>query len=492
MGGNWTFGRKLGFGFAVALLTLLLVAAAGYRSIQQLVENDRWVSHTTNVREELARFTAALTEAETGQRGFLITGEEPYLEPYFHGIGEIERSYAALRGLTADSQAQQDRLSQMRPILDERLARLKRVIEARRTAGLETAVEAVTSGEGKLLMDQLRALVGTMDRTETELLERRHREAEASADFARTVIVWGSACGLIFVAIVGYLISSSVSLQVGAAVGRIQSSSAELQAAANQQATGAKEQATAMAEITTTINELLATARQIAESARRVSGIAEDATKSADDGQELVGRTQDAITGIQRQVEQIVAHMLELGRKSQQIGGILELINELAEQTNILAINATIEAAGAGEAGRRFSVVGEEIRRLADRVGLSTKEVRRLIDDIQSSVNKTVMATEGGNKAVEMGARQFSEVASAFGSIAQLVSTTTDAAREIELSTKQQSTAVEQVNVAVSNVAQASRETETSSTQTLVTASELVGLSRELTLIVRTEGRSSP
>jgi methyl-accepting chemotaxis protein len=181
--------------------------------------------------------------------------------------------------------------------------------------------------------------------------------------------------------------------------------------------------------------------------------------------------------------------MLELGRKSQQIGGILELINELAEQTNILAINATIEAAGAGDAGRRFSVVGEEIRRLADRVGISTKEVRQLIDDIQTSVNKTVMATEGGNKAVEAGARQFAELATSFSNISQMVSTTMDAAREIELSTKQQSTAVEQVNMAVSNVAQTSRESETSSSQTLETASELVALSRELILIVRAEGR---
>ena len=107
-------------------------------------------------------------------------------------------------------------------------------------------------------------------------------------------------------------------------------------------------------------------------------------------------------------------HMLELGRKSQQIGGILEIINELAEQTNILAINATIEAAGAGEAGRRFAVVAEEIRKLADRVAGSTKDIRTLIDEVRSAANTTVMATEGGSKSVEAGARQFTEVAAAF------------------------------------------------------------------------------
>jgi methyl-accepting chemotaxis protein len=195
--------------------------------------------------------------------------------------------------------------------------------------------------------------------------------------------------------------------------------------------------------------------------------------------------THESISGIRRQVDQIVAHMLELGKKSQEIGSVLDIVSELAEQTNILAINATIEAAGAGEAGKRFSVVAEEIRKLADRVGGSTKEVRTLIDDVRSAVNTTVMATETGSKAVDAGSRQFGDVASAFKEIADLVSTTTEAAREIELSTKQQSTAVEQVNVAIANVTQASVETETSAGQTLQTVSQMAVLSKDLQRIIQ-------
>src|SRR6185312_10142034 len=175
--------------------------------------------------------------------------------------------------------------------------------------------------------------------------------------------------------------------------------------------------------------------------------------------------------GIRRQVDQIVSHMLELGKKSQEIGAVLDIVSELAEQTNILAINATIEAAGAGDAGKRFAVVAEEIRNLADRVGGSTKEVRTLIDDVRSAVNTTVMSTETGSKAVDAGSRQFGDLASAFKDIANLV-ITTEAAREIVLSTKQQSTAVEQVNFAIANVTQAPMETETSASQTLQTVSQ--------------------
>jgi methyl-accepting chemotaxis protein len=100
------------------------------------------------------------------------------------------------------------------------------------------------------------------------------------------------------------------------------------------------------------------------------------------------------------------------------------------------------------------------------------------------------MATESGSKTVDLGSRQFEEVASSFRQISSLVSTTTEVAKEIELSTKQQSTAVEQVNVAVSNVAQATKETEASSGQILQTASELANLSRALTRIIRNEARA--
>jgi len=176
--------------------------------------------------------------------------------------------------------------------------------------------------------------------------------------------------------------------------------------------------------------------------------------------------------------------MLELGERSQQIGVVADVVSELAEQTNILAINATIEASGAGEWGRRFSVVAEEIRKLADRTASSAKEIRALINDVRTSVNTTVMATETGAKAVDSGSRQFHEAADAFSRIATLVATTSDAAREIELSTKQQTTAVEQVNVAIADTARVTRETEVSATQTKQTASHLTGLSTDLMRLI--------
>jgi methyl-accepting chemotaxis protein len=230
---------------------------------------------------------------------------------------------------------------------------------------------------------------------------------------------------------------------------------------------------------------LLATSRQIAESAQRVAEIAERTTAAAQTGDDTVDQAHDSIAGIRQQMDMVVAHMLELGRKSQEVGAVVDIVSELAEQTNILAINATIEAAGAGDAGRRFAVVADEIRQLADRVTGSTKEIRPLIEDMRGAVNTTIMATETGSKAVDGGSRQFGDVASSFKQIAALLGTTTEAAREIELSTKQQSSAVEQVNAAIANVAQTTRETEVSARQTLDTVSQLAGLSRDLLRLVQ-------
>jgi methyl-accepting chemotaxis protein len=481
----WTFGRKIAAGFALAFLLLLVVGGVAYRGLTSLAVTSHRVTHAHEVLERINGVLDELKDAETGQRGYVITGQDSYLEPFNNGVAGVPKVVRELRELTADSPNQQKRIDEIEPLIAAKLGELKRTVDTRRSSGFEATAKIVLTGEGKGYMDDLRVILGQMRVKEQEVLKQRAEEVESAANGAKLTIIFGTLFCLIFVTASGFLITRSLSGQIGAAVRHVQSSSAELQSAANQQASGARESSTAMTEITTTISELLATSRQIAESAQRVAHVAEETSSAARSGDQTVQKTHDSVSGIKRQVDLIVTHMLDLGKKSQQIGGILEIINELAEQTNILAINATIEASGAGDAGKRFAVVADEIRKLADRVGGSTKEIRVLIEEIRAAVNTTVMATEGGSKAVDLGARQFAEVTAALKQITDLLVTTTQAAREIELSTKQQSTAVEQVNLAVSNVAKASKETEVSSNQTLQTAGQLAGLSRELTRLIQ-------
>jgi len=485
MKNSWTFGRKLALGFAVSSIFLIGIGLVAYWSISTLIVTSSSVTHTQKVLEQVTSLLSQLKDAETGQRGYLLTGDVSYLEPYTNAQHNIPKLFNDLRNLTSDNPNQMRRIDQAESYTSSKFTELQKTIDLRKIGHVDDAMKIVVSGEGKKYMDGLRQLTDQMSREERDLLAKRAVTADATANTAKYTIILGTLVCLLFVIVAGTTITRSLSMQLSAAVGHVQSSSAELQAAANQQVLGTKEQSSAMAEISTTISELGATSRQIAESAQRVAQIAEQTAISARSGEGTVEKGQEAIASIRLQIDLVVSHMLDLGRKSQEIGAVLDIVSELAEQTNILAINATIEASGAGEAGKRFGAVAEEIRKLADRVSNSTKGIRSQIDDVRGAVNTTVMATEGGAKAVEAGARQFFDVASAFKQIAGLVGTTTDAAREIELSTKQQATAAEQVRIAVTDVAKATLESEASSTQTLQTASQLAGLSMDLRRLIQ-------
>jgi methyl-accepting chemotaxis protein len=371
----------------------------------------------------------------------------------------------------------------------EHHATLEPVVQRRASITNLENIAQLNASEVRPAREKLqKAIAGLIARVRADV-EAARRDSSRQATQAIIVVIVLGVASILSGGVIAYRLNRLLRREVGAAVGHIQSSSAQLEAAAAQQASGGQDQASAMNEITTTISELLITSRQIADSAQRVSKIAEETAEAAENGDATIDQTRRSIAAIRTQVDQIVQHMLALGEKSQQIGGVVDLVSELAEQTNILAINATIEASGAGEWGRRFAVVAEEIRKLADRTAGSAKEIRALIEDVRGAVNTTVMATEIGAKAVDSGARQFDDATNSFRRIAQLVATTNDATREIELSTKQQTTAVEQVNVAASDTARVTRETEASAVQTRQTASHLSTLSSDLLDLVGTGRR---
>jgi methyl-accepting chemotaxis protein len=481
---RFTFSQKLAAGFTAVVLLALAVAVVAILSLREVVASKDEVIDVDARRMALAERMNALSFRKANDaRGFLMTRDTRYLDALRATRAEMR---AVIEKLRDEVQEEEEKLliAQVDEAEDVHHRAVEAIIARSEDASMQQS-GAWVEREVKPLRERLNDVVSRF-----LALEQRHLDAgrQASTDAAHRAIlavVVLAAVGAALAAFLSFFFARALTSQITAAVRHVQSSSTELQAAAGEQATGAKQQATAMAEITTTITELLATSRQISESAQRVASIAQETAAAARTGDETVRRSQDLVGSIRRQVDLLVTHMLELGRKSQQIGGVVDVVNELAEQTNILAINATIEAAGAGDSGRRFAVVADEIRKLADRVAGSTKDIRGLVDEVRTAVNTTVMATESGSKAVDAGARQFSEVAAALGQIARLVGTTTEAAREIELSTKQQATAVEQVNLAIANVAQATRESEASSGQTLQTASQLASMSRDLARLVQ-------
>ena len=483
---NWTFGRRIAAGFTVMVVLIVAVGVMAFISLNSVVSSkDRVINVNAHLLYVAGTLSSSVSEKQAANRAFLLTGDQKYLDQLTAARQVFQADLKTLQE-GVDNAAQQKLIaviSQDDTPYDQAVG--ADIAVRRRTSSL-AAIDRTFNSIDRL-RTKLSSDIAAFVREESQSLASARQASTDTATTAVVLIVVIAVLAVLIAIAVAFLLTRWLRRSVGTAVAGVKSSSAELQATANQQATVAKEQATAMSEISTTIGELLATSRQIAESAQSVAQFAQQTASAGRSGEDTVNKAQESIAEIRRQMDVIVDLMIEFGDKSQQIGTVLDIVTELAEQTNILAINSTIEAAGAGEAGKRFAVVADEIRKLADRVADSTKEIRGLIEGVRSAVNTTVMATEAGSKSVDAGSKQFADVADAFGEIAGLVSTTTDAAREIELSTKQQTTAVEQVNVAISGVAQSTKEAEASSEQTFQTASELLDLSEALTKLVEAE-----
>ena len=479
-----TFGRRLAGGFALTAALTLLMGLASVLALTVVVgAKDTVISDSADQLMTAERLNTTLESRISDYRAYLLNGRQEYLDLTNADRVRLLDEIATLRGrltepgdlslLTAVAQAEAAHATLLAPVIEKR----KTITSLRNVSELNA--DSVAPAR-QSLQNAIAALTARLRTSVAAAAER----SSTQADWAIGIIIALGVLSIASAVLIAVRLNRGLRRQIGAAVGHIQSSSAQLEAAAGQQVAGGRDQASAMGEITTTITELLITSRQIAESAQQVSLIAEETAEAAGTGNATIDQTRQSIGAIRIQVDQIVAHMLTLGEKSQQIGAVADLVSELAEQTNILAINATIEASGAGEWGRRFAVVAEEIRKLADRTAGSAKEIRVLIDDVRGAVNTTVMATEIGAKSVDAGSRQFEAATSSFRTIAELVATTNDATREIRLSTKQQASAVEQANSAAADTARVIRETEASATQTKQTATHLSNLSGDLLELV--------
>ncbi len=281
--------------------------------------------------------------------------------------------------------------------------------------------------------------------------------------------------------------SNRLVASVKEAIQQLSSSANQIMAISAQQASGATEQAAAVQEATTTSEEIAVTARQVEQKALRVETVAEQASRASDQGVKAVEVAVGGMGRLKEQVQSIAEAMLELGENSQKIGGIVDIIDEISEQTNLLALNAAIEAAGAGEAGKRFSIVAGEVKRLAERTVDATGQIKGLIEVIQAATNATIMLTEEGTKGVDGASTLVSRIAEELGHIIAMVEETTENAREIKLSTQQQTTASEQMAETIAEVRDVSTQVAASAQETTQSISELTSLAERLKQLVEEE-----
>jgi len=188
---RWSIEKKIMGAFGLALLLLSIVSGASYQSTTQLIENESWVAHTHKVLEELADILAGLAGAESAQRGYLLTGQESYLEPYNGEARKVTQVLQELQYLTADNPHQQQRLDVLKPLVLARLSKLYETVNLRQAKGFEAAVQFVQPGQGRKLMNDIRKIVYQMQNEERELLKQRERAAVVTAQNTTFIIGLG-------------------------------------------------------------------------------------------------------------------------------------------------------------------------------------------------------------------------------------------------------------------------------------------------------------
>ncbi len=234
-----------------------------------------------------------------------------------------------------------------------------------------------------------------------------------------------------------------------------QSTDRQLQASQSM-AAAIEQMSSSVAEITSTMEELSASSTQIADHSQSVVDVANLTLDSSRKGANAMQDLEQRMTGIHNDYAQSLQDILELGNQSKEISKIMDLINNVADQTKLIAFNAALEASSAGEAGKRFSVVAGEIRRLADSVTESTRSIEERIQAIQSSISRLVLTSEKAVKSVQSGMDVSAATASELNELVDAATRTSNAAQQISLSTKQQKTASSQVVIALRDIANAS------------------------------------
>jgi twitching motility protein PilJ len=261
---------------------------------------------------------------------------------------------------------------------------------------------------------------------------------------------------------------------------RVSSAAQETQATAKHLADAANQQAEQITSASAKINEMAVSIDQVSRNSADSAEVAQRSVQIASNGAQIVRQTISGMDSIREQIQETSKRIKRLGESSQEIGSIVELINDIAEQTNILALNAAIQAASAGEAGRGFAVVADEVQRLAERATGATKRIETLVQTIQSDTVEAVSSMEQTTTQVVNGARLAEDAGTALGEIEKVSTNLAGLIQGISSAARQQSAAATNISSTMNSIQQITAQTSVGANQTAESIGNLAQLAQEL------------
>ncbi len=484
-------------------------AAKGSAEINLILLRDiiKQVDHATSDIMRGQEIAILADDMQRAMRGFLLSGKEEFLEPYQAAQKNIFQKMDQLRDLQIQT-GQTDRaelFDQMRATLKEWTEtagepqiELRRQINKSKT--MADLSEFVATVQGKKYTDEFRQLMRAFEKEELRQLGERKADSERTAVLTDRVITAGTMVVVFLSLIAAYLVAGAMTKPLANAVnfaaavtqgdltGQLEvktrdevgtlgealnlmvrslrgqtrrilegvnvlaSAAAETSATISQVASGTNQTSTAVSETSTTVEEVKQAATTSKERAMSVAQSSQRAVEISVEGRRATEDTLNRMNLIKEQMESIGETVVKLSDHSQAIEEIISTVQDLADQSNLLAVNASIEAARAGDQGKGFSVVAQEIKTLADQSREATDQVRGILEDTRKWVSAVVMATEQGGKAVDAGVRQSLTAGEAIQALANSVAEAAQVAGVIQVSSDQQVQGVEQVASAMLSI----------------------------------------
>jgi methyl-accepting chemotaxis protein len=489
MNRTMTIQRQLVIGFAIGPLILAIICTIIYLDTQGMIAKRELSRHSYDVLLSIGEIKGGLVDLETGQRGYLLTGDSAYLQPYQSARATLDKRLSDLANLIQDNATQRGLLASLRDLITQKVSELDETIGLRRDKGFDAAILVVKSGRGKTVMDQARTVIDQMNDEELRLLDQRAAEAVQLEHLTINTVIFGTLFCFIALAVVAFLTIRAITTPVRRAVEALAAASTEILAGATQQAAGMQQQSSAVAETVSTVDEVLQTSEQAAQRANAVAESSQRAAEVGAAGRQAVLNTVSMMDGVREQSRAIAESILALSERAQAIGEIIAAVNDIAEQTNLLALNASIESSRAGEHGLAFSVVAGEIKALADQSKKSTAQVRQILGEIQKSTNAAVLVTEEGARGVDRAITTANEAGDTISALVDTISDASLAAAQIVASAGQQATGMGQIHQAMTHVREASNQSLAATRQSEQAAQNIHALGQTLRAMVGAAGR---